>query len=181
MDDVGAGLEVPGERPAALVALGSNLGDPLEQLRRAAAALERLATVCRWSPVYRTAPVGGPPGQPAYLNAVAMLAPFPAWSSPEALLEGLLAIERQQGRVRRERWGPRTLDLDLLALGDAVVASSRLTLPHPRMMERSFVLAPLCDRTPDWRHPVTGEGACEALARLGLSGVRRTRLSWRPR
>ncbi len=168
-------------RPAALVALGSNLGDPLERMRRAAVALARLATWCRWSSLYRTLPVGGPPGQPAFLNAVALLQPLPAWSSPEALLEALLAIEREEGRVRRERWGPRTLDLDLLALDDVVAASPHLTLPHPRMMERAFVLAPLCELDPGWRHPVGGEGACEALARVGLSGVRRTRLSWRPR
>ena len=181
MDGGGASRERGAGGPAALVALGSNLGDPLDHMRRGAEAVAGLATVCRMSSMYRTLPVGGPSGQPAFLNAVALLRPSPRWADADALLAGLLAIERAQGRVRRERWGPRTLDLDLLALDDAVVTSPQLTLPHPRMMERAFVLAPLCELVPEWRHPVTGEGACEALARVGGSGVRRTRLSWRSR
>jgi 2-amino-4-hydroxy-6-hydroxymethyldihydropteridine diphosphokinase len=163
-----------------LVALGSNLEDPLEQLRRAVRGLAELAVSVRLSSLYRTAPVGGPAGQPAFLNGVALLEPTPAWSRPEALLEALLAIERRQGRLRRERWGPRTLDLDLLAQGAERRQTPRLTLPHPRMMERAFVLAPLCELCPDWRHPHSGETACTALARLETSGVERTRLVWGP-
>ncbi len=161
--------------------MGSNLDDPLAQLRRAAAGLEALARTTRFSSIYRTEPVGGPAGQGAYLNAVAALEPHPAWSTPEALLDALLAVERAQGRVRRERWGPRTLDLDLLAWGPSLRSSAGLTLPHPRMMERAFVLAPLCELVPEWRHPRSGEGACAALERLGCEGVQRTRLAWRPR
>ncbi len=164
----------------ALVALGSNLGDPLEQLRRAVRELAELAVSVRLSSLYRTVPVGGPAGQPAFLNGVALLVPAPAWSRPEALLEALLAVERRHGRLRRERWGPRTLDLDLLAQGEARLQTPRLTLPHPRMMERAFVLAPLCELCPDWHHPRTGEAACAALARVGTSGVERTRLVWGP-
>ncbi len=165
----------------ALVALGSNLDDPLDQLRRAARALQGLAGTALFSPLYRTAPVGGPAGQPDFLNGVALLEPLPPWSQPDVLLEALLAIERRQGRRRRERWGPRTLDLDLLALGARTLETPRLTLPHPRMMDRAFVLAPLCELLPAWRHPLTGEGACAALKRVGLSGVERTRLVWSPR
>jgi len=165
----------------ALVAVGSNLGGPLEQLRRAALALEALALDARWSALYRTRPVGGPADQPDYLNGVALLVLRPPWREPEALLERLLAIERQQGRERRVRWGPRTLDLDLLAVGERVVTSSRLTLPHPRMMQRAFVLAPLCRLLPTWRHPLSGEAACDALERVGRTGVLRTELAWRPR
>lgn len=165
----------------ALVALGSNLDDPLEQLRRAARALQELSATALFSSLFRTAPVGGPPGQPDYLNGVALLEPRPRWSQPDALLEALLAIEGRQGRRRRERWGPRTLDLDLLALDAHSLQTPRLTLPHPRMMDRAFVLAPLCELLPGWRHPLTGEGACAALARVGASGVERTRLAWSPR
>ena len=166
---------------SALVAVGSNLGVPLDQLRRAALALEALTLGSRWSSLYRTLPVGGPAGQPDYLNGVALLRLKPSWREPQALLERLLTIERQQGRERRVRWGPRTLDLDLLALGERVVTSPRLTLPHPRMMERAFVLAPLCELLPEWRHPESGERGCAALERLDAAGVRRTELPWRPR
>ncbi len=165
----------------ALVALGSNLDHPLAQLRLAAGALQDLASVCRFSSLYRTVPVGGPAGQPDYLNGVALLDPLPELSEPEALLDALLAIERRQGRQRRERWGPRTVDLDLLAVGSRVIDTPRLTLPHPRVMDRGFVLAPLCELLPGWRHPVTHEHACAALDRVGRSGIERTRLAWRPR
>ncbi|MEJ2359771.1 MAG: 2-amino-4-hydroxy-6-hydroxymethyldihydropteridine diphosphokinase [Deinococcales bacterium] len=141
---------MPPDTPA-LVALGSNLDDPLDQLRRAARALQELAVTAQFSPLFRTTPVGGPAGQPDFLNGVALLEPLPPWSQPDALLEALLAIERRQGRLRRERWGPRTLDLDLLALGTRQLETPRLTLPHPRMMNRAFVLAPLCELLPEWR------------------------------
>ena len=165
----------------ALVAFGSNLDDPAAQLRRAAAVVAALAARSSWSSIYRTVPVGGPAGQPDYLNAVAALQPVAAVAEPGALLEALLEIERRHGRRRSERWGPRTLDLDLLALDAHSLQTPRLTLPHPRMMDRAFVLAPLCELLPGWRHPLTGEGACAALARVGASGVERTRLAWSPR
>lgn len=169
------------EAGAALVALGSNLDEPAVQLRRAAAALSRLATGVRWSSIYRTEPVGGPPGQPAFLNAVVRLQAVPALAEPRALLRALQAIEHAQGRRRDVHWGPRTLDLDLLDVAGLVVDEPGLTLPHPRMMTRAFVLAPLCELAPEWRHPVSGEDACSALARVGSVGVQRTRLRWRPR
>jgi len=166
-----------GAEPA-YVALGSNLGDPLAQLRRAAEALGALGEVVGRSSLYRTLPVGGPPGQPDYLNAVVALLPDPGLT-PETLLKGLLEIEQRQGRERRVRWGARTLDLDLLAWGARVVEGERLTLPHPRMMERAFVLTPLCEVAPAWRHPVTGLGACEALGALLSRGIVKTDLRWR--
>jgi 2-amino-4-hydroxy-6-hydroxymethyldihydropteridine diphosphokinase len=98
----------------------------------------------RWSPLFRTEPVGGPPGQPAYFNGVVLVEGVAALEPrPLALLQGLQALEAQFGRQRLEAWGPRTLDLDLLWWGDRRVQSAPLELPHPRLQERSFVLAPL--------------------------------------
>ncbi len=134
-------------RVDAYVALGSNLADPQAQLRQATAALSRLpdtalAATSRW---YRTAPLG-PPGQPDYLNAVVHLR---TGLSPYALLAALLLIETAQGRVRGpQRWGPRSLDLDLLLYGDRVLHDPELTLPHPRLHERRFVLEPLAEIAP---------------------------------
>ncbi|HEX7021962.1 MAG TPA: 2-amino-4-hydroxy-6-hydroxymethyldihydropteridine diphosphokinase [Trueperaceae bacterium] len=157
----------------ALIALGSNLADPAAQLRQAVRALGELGSVRGVSGVYRTVPVGGPAGQPAYLNAVLALSPRAPYDDPGLLLAALLEAERRQGRERRQRWAARTLDLDLLAYGDRVLQGPDLVLPHPRMMERAFVLAPLCELAPAWRHPITGEGACDALSRLPQGGVER--------
>ena len=165
----------------ALVALGGNLGDPYATLAAAAREVAALGALEGGSSLYRTEPVGGPPGQPPYLNAVIALWPAPSFRAPDALLTALLAIERAHGRERRDRWAARTLDLDLLDLDGMVHDGPQVSLPHPRMMERGFVLAPLCELTPGWRHPVTGEGACEALARVGAGGVVRTSASWLPR
>ena len=162
----------------ALIALGSNLGDRLGHMRRAALELAGLGEVLALSSLYETEPVGGPAGQQPYLNGVALLAPANGYEEPAALLEGLLALERAHGREREVRWEARTLDLDLLALGDRIVNREGLSVPHPRMMERAFVLAPLLEVAPDWRHPVTGEAAGEALRRTGSSGVVRTGLQW---
>lgn len=171
-----------GERGGlAVVAFGSNLARPAEQLRRAAVEVAALARSVCWSSVYRTVPVGGPAGQPDYLNAVAVLTPREAFAEPHALLEALLAIEREHGRRRGARWGPRTLDLDLVDFGGRIVDEPGLALPHPRMMGRAFVLAPLCELLPEWRHPRTGEAACAALSRIGEAGIRRTGVSWQPR
>lgn len=160
----------------AYIGLGSNLKGPLEQLRQARRSLNELGSVIGASSPYRTAPVGGPPGQTDYLNAVIALEPLT--DDPQTLLQELLALEARQGRTRNVRWDARTLDLDLLTYGDRVLNTPTLTLPHPRLLERSFVLAPLCELTPVWRHPVTGARACTVLGELGLSGVTRTPLSW---
>ncbi|HEX7002984.1 MAG TPA: 2-amino-4-hydroxy-6-hydroxymethyldihydropteridine diphosphokinase [Trueperaceae bacterium] len=164
--------------PLALVALGSNLGDPAARLRAARSDLAELGRIARSSSIYRTAPVGGPPGQPDYLNAVVALEPRLGLAEPRSLLGALHEIERRHGRLRRLRWEARVLDLDLLALDELVREEPEITLPHPRMMERSFVLVPLCEAVPEWRHPLTRESACEALARLPMEGIERTVLGW---
>jgi 2-amino-4-hydroxy-6-hydroxymethyldihydropteridine diphosphokinase len=154
---------------AAYVALGSNLGDRRAHLDAALSALDALpgTRLDAVSAIYETAPVG-PPGQQDYLNAVARLSTTLA---PLALLDALLSIEQSRGRVRAERWGPRTLDLDLLVHGDAVLSDPRLTLPHPRLHERAFVLTPLADLAPDLR--VAGRTVAQHLALADRAGVRR--------
>jgi 2-amino-4-hydroxy-6-hydroxymethyldihydropteridine diphosphokinase len=164
----------------ALIGLGGNLGDPAEQLRSARGELEGLGTIEAVSSIYRTAPVGGPPGQPDYLNAVIALTPDEEYGEPRVLLDALLEIERRHGRARRVTWEARTLDLDLLAFGERLVSEPGLVLPHPRLSERAFVLAPLCEALPEWRHPLTGQSACKALAELPPARVVPTGLSWDP-
>ena len=126
----------------AYVALGSNLGDRRDHLRF---GVDNLPGVTALSGVYETAPVGGPEQGP-YLNMVARLE---TELDPFALLETCLAIERGAGRERIVRWGARTLDLDVLLWGDATIGSTELTVPHPRMWERRFVLQPLSDLAPE--------------------------------
>lgn len=128
------------------IALGANLGDPAQALRDALSALGAVPgvrLVCA-SSLYRTAPVDS--SGPDYLNAVAEIA---TTLTAPALLDALQAIEQQAGRERPYRNAPRTLDLDLLLYGDARIDSSRLTVPHPRMHERAFVLVPLRELAPD--------------------------------
>jgi 2-amino-4-hydroxy-6-hydroxymethyldihydropteridine diphosphokinase len=125
------------------IALGSNLGDRIGHLQ---AAVDGLPDVVAVSPVYETDPVGGPGGQDAYLNAVVEL---DTDLSPRQLLELGQALEQAAERVRAERWGPRTLDVDVLLVGDLVVDEPDLQVPHPRMWNRDFVLVPLRDLAPD--------------------------------
>jgi 2-amino-4-hydroxy-6-hydroxymethyldihydropteridine diphosphokinase len=127
----------------AFLALGSNLGDREAFIRQAVAALPDVVAV---SPVYETDPVGGPTGQGPYLNAVVEL---DTDLSPRELLDWCHRLEDAAGRVRTERWGPRTLDVDVLLVGDLVVDEPDLTVPHPRMWERDFVLRPLADLAPE--------------------------------
>jgi 2-amino-4-hydroxy-6-hydroxymethyldihydropteridine diphosphokinase len=126
----------------AFLGLGANLGDREEALRTAVAAVPDLVAV---SPVYETDPVGGPE-QGAYLNAVVELETA---LTPRQLLEVCRSLESAAGRVRAERWGPRTLDVDVLLVGDLVVDEPDLVVPHPRMWARRFVLAPLADLAPE--------------------------------
>ncbi|HDT6545181.1 TPA: 2-amino-4-hydroxy-6-hydroxymethyldihydropteridine diphosphokinase [Kluyvera ascorbata] len=134
------------------IAIGSNLASPLEQVNAAIEALgaipeSRLLAV---SSFYRTPPLG-PQDQPDYLNAAVAL---DTDLSPEALLDHTQRIELQQGRVRKaERWGPRTLDLDIMLFGDAVIDTERLTVPHYDMHNRSFMLWPLFEIAPELRFP----------------------------
>jgi 2-amino-4-hydroxy-6-hydroxymethyldihydropteridine diphosphokinase len=147
----------------AYIGIGSNLDDPIRQVRRAFQALTGiLASGCvARSPLYRTAPVGGPPGQPDCINAVAAL---DTGLTPQQLLVVLQTLELGHGRTRSVRWGPRTLDLDLLLYDRFVSTDPRLTLPHPRLHERAFVLYPLRDIAPNLDIPGHGPLA-ELLAR----------------
>jgi 2-amino-4-hydroxy-6-hydroxymethyldihydropteridine diphosphokinase len=146
----------------AFLGLGSNLGDRAAALAAACSGLARLGFMARLhSSFYWTEPVGGPP-QEWYLNAVLG---GPTTLTPRELLEAALAIEREAGRVRAERYGPRTLDIDLLLHGDQVLAEPDLTLPHPRLHERRFVLTPLAEIAPAARHPLLGVDMATLLAR----------------
>ncbi len=153
-----------------VIAMGSNLGDRMDYLQ---GGLDGLFDTPRISflavsPVYETTPVGGPE-QPDYLNAVVIAQTFmPA----RAVLERCLSLEDAYGRVRDERWGPRTLDLDLIIYGDEVSNSPGLTLPHPRAHERAFVLAPWLDADPQAQLPGCGPVA-DLLAALGTAGIAR--------
>jgi pantoate--beta-alanine ligase len=149
----------------ALIALGSNLGDRAAALDRAVELLretDRIAMirVSRW---HETEAVGGPAGQGSYLNGAALLETS---LDPFALLRELLRIEEDLGRVRVERWGPRTIDLDLLLYDTFCINAAELTVPHPRMTERRFVLAPAAEIAPELRHPQSGFSIRELLDRL---------------
>ena len=135
--------------PAAYIGLGSNLGDREATIEAAIAALPGVVAVSR---LRETAPVGVL-DQPPFLNGAAVIE---TTLSPRELLEQLLAIERELGRERRERWGPRTIDLDLLLYGDAVVDEPGLTVPHPRLHERRFALEPLYELDPELVVPGRG-------------------------
>lgn len=150
----------------AYLALGSNLGSREVLLQQAVDGLSAFPdiTVVAVSPVYETDPVGGPK-QPQYLNAVVAV---DTDASPHRLLEIAQALEGAAGRVRAERWGPRSLDVDVLLVGDERVDDDDLVVPHPRMRERVFVMAPLADLDPLF--------AAEAPDR---AGVRRTEIALR--
>ena len=141
--------------------LGSNLGDRAAFLREAVASLPDLVAT---SPVYETDPVGGPDDQGAYLNLVAELATDLA---PHALLAVCRSLEQAADRVREVRWGPRTLDVDVLLIVGTTVDEPDLQVPHPRMGERRFVLAPLADLAPDLVTPAQVAAAAGDVRRLG--------------
>lgn len=149
--------------------LGSNLGDRLANLGRAVEELERRGVrLVRSSRVYETDPVGGPE-QPDYLNAVIEVSTD---QEPRELLDTCLEVERQVGRERGERWGPRTIDIDLLVYGDRRVGEPDLEVPHPRMHQRAFVLIPLLELDADPPLPDGRRVGGLKLAPGALSGVR---------
>ncbi len=140
----------------AFLSLGSNVGDRAAILAKAIEAIAAhpdisLSIAKDVASLYETAPVGGPEGQPRFLNTATRLRTHRA---PHDLLRLLLETEATLGRARNERWGPRALDLDLLLFDDAVIESPDLTVPHPRMHLRRFVLEPLAEIAPDIVHPV---------------------------
>lgn len=148
----------------AYIALGSNVGDREGTLHSAIAALRELGSVDATSSFYETAPVGLVE-QPDFLNAVvALRTALP----PQELMTALLRVEQQHGRDRSASVpkGPRTLDLDLLSYGDIVMETPTLMLPHPSLAERRFVLVPLTEFAPQWRHPVSGKTAAILLSEL---------------
>ncbi|GAC1459254.1 MAG: hypothetical protein NVS2B14_01440 [Chamaesiphon sp.] len=150
------------------IALGSNLGDSRTILE---SAIETLAytpgiTLLAQSSWYKTIAVGPP--QPDYLNGCVLLE---AQLTPQNLLETLLSIEIQFGRTRKERWEPRTLDLDLLLFDDVILDTPTLQLPHPCMTERAFVLVPLAEIAPDWVEPVSGKAIAELVQAVNSLGV----------
>jgi len=161
-----------------VIGLGANLGDRLSTLRSAVLALGAHGQVQRLSHVYET-PALGPP-QPDYLNAAVL---FETSLPPRALLSELLRIEQDHGRERRERWGPRTLDLDLLLCPGVTLEEPGLSLPHPELGRRPFALVPLLDVLPDARDELSGASYADLLARLVPTTLRSVASSesWDPR
>lgn len=152
----------------AAIGLGSNLGDRAQLIDEAVGRIAALGTVVARSALYETAPVGGPEQGP-FLNAVVLLDTDLA---PRPLLDELLAAEKAMGRERTERWGPRLIDLDLLLYGDATIDEPGLTLPHPRLTERRFVLDPLLEVWPDASLP-DGRGLAELRDAVAHQAVTR--------
>jgi 2-amino-4-hydroxy-6-hydroxymethyldihydropteridine diphosphokinase len=152
----------------AYIGLGANLGDPPAQLRTALHGIEALGRIIAVSPFYRSAPMG-PAEQPDFCNAVCALDTV---VGATALMDALLAIERGMGRVRTLKWGPRLIDLDLLHVDGVCCATERLTLPHPGIAQRNFVLVPWADIAPDAAVPGLGRigEAARSIDRTHLLG-----------
>ncbi|MDC9606825.1 2-amino-4-hydroxy-6-hydroxymethyldihydropteridine diphosphokinase [Xenorhabdus griffiniae] len=153
----------------AYIAIGSNLANPLQQVNNALAALKKIpdTTFIVRSSFYRTKPMG-PQDQPDYLNLAVVLE---TQLSPETLLDHTQAIELEQGRVRKgERWGPRTLDLDIMLFGNHIINTDRLTVPHYGLKQREFMLYPLAEIAPDLVFP-DGETLAEQLKKVPENGL----------
>lgn len=164
---------VPVPKTLVAIGLGSNVGDRLSHLRFAVALLDELLMDLRQSRVYETEPVHLVE-QPLFLNACVTGI---VDSSPLALLERLQEIERAGGRERRERrFGPRTLDLDILLFGDLVVDTPRLTIPHPRLHDRAFALVPLAEVAPNWQHSLLNRSIARLADEVDRDGIRLTDL-----
>ena len=147
------------------IALGANVGDRERSIRDAVDHMNADAdiTVARVSSLFENPAVGGPPDSPAFLNAAARLV---TTLSPQQLLERMLDVEHRMGRLRRTRWEPRVIDLDLILYGDEVIDTPTLRVPHPLMHERRFVLAPLAEIEPEVVHPLNRRTVREMLAEL---------------
>ena len=153
----------------AYVALGANLGERDAKIAAAVRMIEETPgiAVTRLSSLLENPALGGPAESPSFLNAVAEI---DTTLGPRELLGRLLEIERQLGRVREQKWEPRVIDLDLILYGNEIIRSPALTVPHPLMHERRFVLEPLAQIAPDVMHPILGKSASELLSRLQLGG-----------
>ncbi len=156
-----------------ILALGSNIGDRLEHMRTAVLRIGELGSVVAVSSLYETDPVGGPV-QGRFLNAAVLI---DTELSARRLLDAVLAIEREAGRVRDIQWGPRTLDIDLICHGDEVIEEPALVVPHPRAIERRFVLEPVAEIAPDVMVS-SGLSAAAALAAVPPGGVFRWAGHW---
>jgi len=146
----------------AYIGIGSNMGDRKANCQKALELLGRSVRIVRKSSLYYTEPVGCD-DQESFLNAVAVVE---TEHSPRELLDLCRTVENELGRVRTVRWGPRTIDLDILLYGDVVLDDPDLIIPHPRMAERKFVLAPLAEIAPDAVHPTSGKTAAALMAEL---------------
>jgi 2-amino-4-hydroxy-6-hydroxymethyldihydropteridine diphosphokinase len=158
--------------------LGGNLGDPLAAFCRTRQKLSAHPAIrdCRSSPLYQTPPVGGPADQPDYLNAALI---FKTDLAAAELLTLCLTLEQAEGRERKEHWGARTLDIDLLLFGEQQITENGLEVPHPRLMERQFVLLPLVALTPALQHPVSGVGMQRQLEMLPhIENIKILQLDW---
>jgi len=146
------------------IAFGGNLGDVESSFRSARAAIDQLTntSVKQSSLLYRTPPIG-PAGQPDYFNAVISIA---SSLQPLQLLDALQHIEAQHHRKRIEHWGPRTLDLDIIAMDSMIINADRLIIPHTQMQFRQFVLQPLCDLDTNWQHPLLHQTSSQLLQTL---------------
>jgi 2-amino-4-hydroxy-6-hydroxymethyldihydropteridine diphosphokinase len=164
----GSAADLPWEQAA--IALGSNQGDSHQILTSALKAIASIPEIRlqAHSHYYQTVAIGPP--QPDYLNACALIT---TCLTPQRLLHMLLKIEQQFGRVRRERWGPRLLDLDLLLFDHLVLNLPDLQIPHPRMTERAFVLVPLAEIAADWVEPVSGRAIAELTQTIDQSGIKK--------
>jgi len=149
----------------AFLGFGGNLGDPLTHFRDARKQLDShpRIKVISTSSLYRTPPIGGPTGQPDYLNSVIEIET--GLSAPD-LLQLCFQLEDHAGRIRNQRWEARTLDIDLLLVGDLIMDAPHLILPHPRLHQRHFVLLPLNDLSPQLRHPFLNKTVTELLGAL---------------
>lgn len=170
-------IAVPSPYSCAYIAFGSNLGDRYAHLLGAreqlctTAGIDCIAT----SSLYESHPSGGPGGQGLYLNAVIAIATV---RTPLDLLQLLQSIEKKHGRIRNERWAERTLDLDLLLYDDLILQTETLTLPHPRLHERAFVLLPCAEIAPALLHPVYGQTMLQLSEVIDLSGTWRAKQGW---